>query len=143
MENTSVNNDLRIENASLRAEISELKILVKYYEEQFRLAKHRQFGVSSEKSEYDICQLNMFNEAETASDINTAEPELSEIKGHFRKRKRLTNDSLPEDLPVETVEYELTDSECICPECGGDMHVMGHDSRKELVIIPAQVKMRT
>jgi len=143
MENTTVPNNIPTEQVvELKKRIAELEALVKYYEEQFRLAKHRQFGVSSEKSEYDICQLNMFNEAETASDINTAEPELSEIKGHYRKRKRLTNDSLPEDIPVETVEYELTDIECVCPECGGNMHVMGHDSRKELVIIPAQVKIR-
>ncbi|WP_170233309.1 hypothetical protein [Sporomusa termitida] len=34
--------------------------------EQMRLARHRQFGVSSEKSQYDT--LNLFNEAEITAD---------------------------------------------------------------------------
>ena len=51
--------------AELKGRIAELEALVKYYEGQFRLAKHRQFGASSEKSEYD--QLNMFNEAEVTA----------------------------------------------------------------------------
>lgn len=38
---------------------------MKYYEEQFRLSKHRQFGASSEKSEYD--QQSLFNEAENTA----------------------------------------------------------------------------
>lgn len=31
---------------------------------QMRLARHKQFGTSSEKSEYDAGQLNLFNEVE-------------------------------------------------------------------------------
>lgn len=64
------------EIAALKARISELEVLVKYYEEQFRISKHRQYGTSSEKSEYDLAQLSIFNEAELFSDANVAEPEL-------------------------------------------------------------------
>jgi transposase len=122
------------------ARIAELEALIKFYEEQFRLAKHRQFGSSSEKSEYE--QFSFFNEAEATADANVPEPELAEIKRHFRKRKRLTNNRLPEDLPIEVVEHDLDVSEQICPECGGELHVMGREKRRELVIIPAQVKIR-
>ncbi|OCN01268.1 transposase [Clostridium sp. W14A] len=130
------------EIAELKARVSELEKLVKYYEEQFRISKHRQFGASSEKSEYDFNQLSIFNEAEFFADANAAEPELVEVEKHYRKRTRLTTDRLPEDLPVEVVEYDLPQSEQICPECGGLLHVMGHETRRELVIIPAQVKIR-
>jgi len=41
-------------------------------------------------------------------------------------------------LPVERVEYFLPKDECVCPECGGDMHIMGKDIRRELKLIPAQ-----
>jgi len=121
-------------------EIAELKALVKFYEEQFRLNKHRQFGASSEKSEYD--QLSIFNEADATADANVPEPELIEIERHYRKRTRLTTDKLPENLPIEVVEHDLPTDEQICPECGGDLHVMGRETRRELVIIPAQVKIR-
>jgi phage-related tail protein len=43
--------ELAAENAVLKNRITELESLVKYYEEQFKLAKHKQFGTSSEKSE--------------------------------------------------------------------------------------------
>ena len=125
--------------AEKEARIVELEALVRFYEEQFRLAKHRQFGTSTEKSEYD--QLSIFNEAETIADIAAAEPELVEIERHYRKRKRLVNDGLPEDLPVETVEYELPAEEQVCPECGGALHTMSREIRRELKIIPAQVKI--
>ena len=130
------------EIAALKARISELEVLVKYYEEQFRISKHRQYGASSEKSEYDLAQLSIFNEAELFSDANVAEPELVEVEKHYRKRTRLTTDKLPENLPVEVVEHDLPESERICPERGGPLHVMGRDSWEELVIVPAQVKIR-
>ena len=118
------------------ARIAELEALVKYYEEQFRLNSHRQFGASSEKSEYD--QLNMFNEAEVTADVNVPEPELVEVEKHYRKRTRLTTDRLPDDLPVEIVEHDLPVDEQVCPECGGALHIMGRDTRRELKIIPAK-----
>ena len=124
----------------LKNRITELEALVKYYEGQLKLAKHRQFGASSEKSEYD--QLSIFNETELTADANIPEPELSEIKRHFRKRSRLTNERLPEDFPVEVVEHDLAADEKECPQCGGGLHVMGRDKRRELVIVPAQVKIR-
>ncbi len=142
MRNEVKSADLENEITALKSENVELKALVKYYEEQLRLSKHRQFGVSSEKSEYDFGQLSIFNEAELFADDKVPEPELLEIEKHYRKRTRLTTDKLPDDLPVEVIEHELPESERICPECGGELHVMGSDSRRELVIIPAQVKIR-
>ena len=106
------------------------------------LNKRRQFGASSEKSEYDFRQLLIFNEAEATADANVPEPELVEVEHHYRKRTRLTTDKLPDNLPIEIVEHELPANEQICPECGGDLHVMGRDTRRELVIVPAQVKIR-
>lgn len=130
------------EIVALKARISELETLVKYYEERFRISKQRQYGASSEKSEYDFTQLSIFNEAELFTDVSVPEPELVEVEKHYRKRTRLTTDKLPEDLAVEVVEHDLPESEQVCPECGGELHVMGRDTRRELVIVPAQVKIR-
>ncbi len=120
------------------ARIAELEALVKYYEAQFRLNKHRQFGASSEKSEYDFSQLSIFNESEATADANVPEPELAEVKKHYRKRNRLVNDSLPEELPVETVEHDLSAGDKECPQCGEMMHRIGKEIRRELKIIPAK-----
>ena len=118
------------------ARITELEALVKFFEEQFRLHKHRQFGASSEKSEYD--QFGLFNEAEATADVEAKEPELTEVATHFRKRTRLVTDKLPDDLPVEEVIHDLPESERDCPECGSDMHIMGRrTARRELKLIPA------
>lgn len=130
------------ETAALKARVAELEALVKYYEERLRLSRHKLFGASSEQSAHNPDQISLFNEAEVLADANVPEPELIEIEKHYRKRTRLTTDKLPEDLPVEVVEHDLPENEKVCPECGGELHVMGRDSRRELVIIPAQVKIR-
>jgi len=122
------------------ARIIELEALVKFFEEHFRLHKHRQFGASSEKSEYD--QLGLFNEAEATADVEAKEPELTEVAAHFRKRTRLVTDKLPDDLPVEEVIHDLPESERDCPECGSDMHIMGRrTARRELRLIPAKASI--
>ncbi len=126
--------------AQQAARIAELETLVRYYEERFRLSQHRAFGASSEKSEYD--QLSIFNEIEATVDPKVPEPELVEVEKHFRSRTRLTTDKLPDNLPVEIVEHELPKEDQICPACGEEMHVMGRETRRELVIVPAQVKIR-
>jgi len=128
------------EYESLKAQNADLTKQVEWFINQQRLAQHRRFGASSEKSEYE--QLTIFNEVEATATVNEPEPELTEVVKHFRKRKRLVNDRLPEDLPVEVIEHDLLPEAQVCPECSSDMHVMGRDTRRELVIIPAQVKIR-
>ena len=141
MKSIVYNDKLVSENAELKNRVTELEALVKYYEEQFRLAKHKQFGASSEKSEYDIDQISLFNETEATASKDAPEPELVEIEKHYRKRKRSASDRLPDDLPLEVIDHKLPDDEQLCGECGGALHVMGHEVRRELVIIPAQAKI--
>ena len=129
------------EYENLKTENAELLQKVNWLMEQFRLSKHRQFGASSEKSEYDCTQLNLFNEAEITADKTAAEPELVEIDKHYRKRKRSAADRLPEDLPIEVIEHKLSESERICPKCAGALHIMSKETRRELVITPAQAKI--
>ena len=129
-----------IEYESLKAKNAELSKQVEWFMAQFKLSQHRRFGVSSEKSEYE--QLSLFNEIEATADVNIAEPELTEIARHFRKRKRLISDRLPDDLLIETVEHDLPLEDRNCPECGGNLHVMGRETRRELVVIPPQMKIR-
>jgi len=133
--------DLQAEIEALKSENAQLKALIKYYEEQFRLSQQRRFGASSEKNAITPGQILLFDEAEVYSDVTAPEPELVEVEKHYRRASR-TVDRLPEDLPVETIHHELPEEERICPECGEPLHVMSQDTRRELVIIPAQVQVR-
>ncbi|GHU40643.1 transposase [Clostridia bacterium] len=131
----------KTEYDNFRTHIAALNAKVEWLMEQFRLSQHRRFGTSSEKStQNEFEQLNLFNEAEIASDILVPESELVEIEQHFRKRKNMVNQSkLPNNLPIEVIEHDLPEEEQICPECGGDLHVIGKETlRRELKLIPAK-----
>ena len=101
-----------------------------------RLAKHRQFGTFSEQTSSG--QLSLFNEAESNADLTAPEPEITEVKAHYRKKTRLVTDRLPEDLPIEIINHELPEKDRVCPDCGSGLHVMGHETLEELKIIPAK-----
>lgn len=116
--------------------ITELEQQIQWLMSQIRLAKHQQFGASSEQT--NVEQMSLFSEAEVT--VNPAEPEssLSKVKAYYRKKTRLMTDKLPEDLSVEIIEHELPETERLCPDCGGQLHTMGRETREELKIIPAK-----
>jgi len=127
-----------------RTEYESLKQQISWLIEQLKLSRRRQFGVSSEKSDYsqlnffDSSDPNLFDEAEDNSDNSDKEPDIEEVKAYRRKKARTSADRLPPDLPVEIIEHQLSDDEQTCPECGGHLHVMGHEVREELKLIPAK-----
>ena len=116
--------------------IAELEQQIHWFVTQIRLAKNKQFGVSSEQT--NVIQMSIFNEAESTADLTLSDPELTEVKTHYRKRTRLTTDKLPKDLPVEVIEHKLPVKECVCQDCGNTLHTMGREKREELKIIPAK-----
>ena len=126
----------RAEYDALLAQNAELTNQVKWLMEQMRLARHKEYGPSSEKSKYD--HEDLFNEAEATADARVPEPELTEIQRHYRKTSRESKDRLPADLPVEVVEHFLPEEEQSCPECSSSLHIMGKDIRRELKLIPAK-----
>lgn len=124
---------------NLIAQNKELSQKIQWLMETIKLSNKKIFGSSSEKTvEEESAQLSIFNEAEETANIKKPEPELEEVKSHYRK-KRTKKDRLPADLPVEIIEYRLNLDELDCPNCGEEMHEMGKEVvREELKIIPAQ-----
>ena len=96
--------------------------------EALRLARHKQFGASSEKSEDTLMeQLSfLFNEAEVFAAAAEAE-ESTEVARHKRRKKNndYTIGSIPEGLPVERIEHRLEGEELVCPQCGDTMTEIG------------------
>ena len=69
----------------LEQQNAELVARLKWYEEQFRLSRHKQFGASSEKTQTE--QLSLFNEAEDTANPKAEEPTLETIT--YQRRKKL------------------------------------------------------
>lgn len=119
-------------------QIEELTARLNWYEEQFKLSQQKRFGASSEQTTSD--QLSIFNEAEKESRPEKEEPTIEEIT-YKRKRKKGLNKNSFDDLPVEIIEYKLEEEDKNCPTCDSPLHEMSKEIRKELKIIPAQVKI--
>jgi len=121
---------------SLADENAKLKILNDWYLEQFRLAQHRRYGASSEKTMLPD-QLGLFNEAEVLADDV---PESETVGPYNRKKRKGKREEFYDGLPTEQIIHELPEDERVCPECGGPLHACGHEVlRREVKVIPAQV----
>jgi transposase len=138
--NIEKNSELSLEDlCQLQAqEIEELSAKLNWYEEQFKLNQQKRFGASSEKTDPD--QLSIFNEAEKEFRPEKEEPTVEEITYKRKRRKGLNKKSF-EDLPVERIEYTLPEEEKNCPSCNNHLHEMSKEIRRELKVIPAQVKI--
>lgn len=72
------------------------------------------------------------------------EPTLEEITYKRAKKKPSNQLSLTDQidqLPTEEIHYDLTEDEKICPQCDGSLHQMSETVRKEVVFVPASVKV--
>ena len=134
------------ENRNLRENLTETQASLKLAEEKLRRALKRMFGSNSEHIARDgdmYEQLSfVFNEQELIADTEPAETEVVEVKGHKRKRVKSGSieDIIPDDAPVEVIEYRPDDISC--PECGSEMEEIGKEVRRTLVLVRKHYKIR-
>jgi transposase len=128
------NKKLQYKTEHLESENKKLELKIKWYEEQLRLNAKNKYGKSSEQTSNQL-QLDLFNEAESLT-TKLTEPEVEFIQYERNKRRKEKQLDLS-DLPVETIEYTIEDTDC--PSCASHMHVMTKEIRKELKVIPAQL----
>lgn len=117
-------------------QIADLSAKLSWYEEQYRLSQQQRYG---RKSEAGDGQLSIFNEPEKEADLKAEEPTI-EVATHQRKKRGKNREDLSE-LPTETIHYRLNEEELSCQTCGNDLHEMSTEVRRELEIIPAEVKV--
>ena len=136
----------RAEYEKLQAQskrISELESRVDLLMEALRLARHKQFGASSEKSEDSLMeQLSfLFNEAEVFSAAAKEEAEkVTVVAAHKRHKKHeYTLDNIPEGIETKQVEHRLEGEDLVCPQCGDTMTEIGKEVVRTLEIVPAQM----
>ncbi|MFC5468476.1 IS66 family transposase [Cohnella suwonensis] len=122
------------------AKIAELTAKLNWYQEQFRLAQQKRFGASSEKTNPDQVEMDLFNEAEILATPDSEEPSVETVT-YSRKKAVGNREAKLDQFPVETVDYTLTESEQVCSCCGGALHEMSTEIRNEIAIVPAEVKV--
>ena len=133
-----------IDGKSAELRVMELRIAV--LEEQLRLAAHKRFGASSEKTDPAQPVLpELFNEAESlagASAANEAAAPDDQITVPAHTRKTGGRKPFPDNLPRERVEHDIAEAEKLCP-CGSG-HArprIGEVVSEQADIEPAKVKI--
>lgn len=121
--------------------VDKLTIELEWYKEQFRLLQQKRFGSSSEKTNPDQLNLPLFNEAEIEADLEETEETQETVTYQRGKKKKGQREIQIGHLPVETVEYHLSKEEQNCSCCGEELHSMSTETRRELKLIPAEVKV--
>ena len=115
--------------------------------DRLSVANRARFGASSEKYAEGYEQMSLFNEAEEASDLSSAEPEFEEIAPNAYKRKKRSGKK-EEDLSkfptTKVIKYKLTGEYHYC-DCGWGAHtkmkVAFTESKKSLEFIPARFEV--
>ena len=115
----------------------QLEAKVRWFEEQFHLSRHKQFGASSERSIKE--QPYLFNEAEVIAESGPVEECIRQSITYDRKKP--DRKPIPKNLPMERIEYRLSEEEQICTACGCHLHEMSEELRHEVKLVPAQVKI--
>lgn len=139
---------LEAENAKLSATLRAHDLLVQTLRTRIAKLQKQAFGKSSEKIEREIGQLELaledlqvaIAEADETAGLDDAGEEgiatpsgaTAEVKAP-RRRPRISKDA-----PRERRELDPGDS---CPDCGGDLRILGEDVSELIDIIAAQLKV--
>lgn len=137
---------LQAENAKISATLRAHDALIQTLRLRIAKLKKQVFGQSSEKIEREVEQLELALEdlliaaAESATtavhdDQHEAAVEVGDDAAVRPSRRRpRVSDSMPRE------RHEMDPGSC-CPDCGGDMRVVGEDVSEMLDLIAAQLKV--
>jgi transposase len=138
---------LQAENARMSATIWANDLLIQTLQMRIAKLKKQAFGKSSEKIEREIEQLELALEdlliasaesATTPSDEDEADPAPEAKTGDVDKHKPRRRPRVSEATPRE--RRELDPGSC-CPDCGGDLRLVGEDMSEMLDLVAAQLKV--
>ncbi|BAQ67585.1 transposase [Rhodovulum sulfidophilum] len=135
---------LEAENAKMSASLRAHDLLVQSLRARIAKLQKQAFGKSSEKIEREIEQLELaledlqvaLAEADTTPEVDeddVANEEVAQAAPKSRRRPKVSK-----DIPRERREFDPGDT---CPDCGGDLRVVGEDVSELLDMIAAQLKV--
>jgi transposase len=138
---------LQAENARMAATIRAHDQLIQTLRLRIAKLKKQAFGKSSEKIEREIEQLELALEdlliasaesATTPAGEDEADTASDETTGETVGRKPRRRPRVSEATPRE--RRELDPGSC-CPDCGGDLRLVGEDMSEMLDLVAAQLKV--
>lgn len=101
----------------------------------------RHVGRSSEKISEGQLSLFLDKLSDLKGDVQTPRKRLPKTKKNKQKKKGHGRRPLPEHLPREVVEQDLTEDEKTCSECGSEKKSIGYDKSETLEFVPAHFKV--
>ena len=107
-------------------------------EHQVEQLLRRQYGPRRESVDPD--QLRLFADEEAEGDP-VSPPEPQDTAAARRRWRRRGRQRLPEHLPRERIEYELTAEELACPDCGCVRAKIGEEVSEQLEYVPASMRV--
>ena len=137
---------LQAENARMSATLRAHDLLVQSLRNRIAKLQKQAFGKSSEKIEREIEQLELaledlqvaMAEADEATVADKPEDTTAATEGAPEDRKPRRRPRISKDAPRERRELDPGDN---CPDCGGDLRVIGEDVSELLDLIAAQLKV--
>lgn len=139
---------LEAENAKLSATLRAHDLLVQTLRTRIAKLQKQAFGKSSEKIEREIEQLElpledlqvaMAEANETVGPDGNAEEDIATSnEGTSEEKLPRRRPRISKDAPRERRELDPGDS---CPDCGGDLRVLGEDVSELIDMIAAQLKV--
>lgn len=132
-----------LQNRAIDSIESQVRDYINHLIEQFILARHRQFGISSEQVSG---QSRLFDEAEAlAADTTEAQdtapiPPVVPDAGKPAVKARGKRAPLPTELPRVDIVHDVPEALRTCP-CGTPMVVIGQQVSEQLDIVPMQIRV--
>ncbi len=136
---------------SQQTTIADLQSRLTRLEHSFEQLLRSKYGPRSER--VDPHQLDLFDQPEAGLDETddaeppptptpppTPEPDEGITVQEHRRRGGGRN-VLPDHLPREVIEHDLTEDEKCCPECGETRQRIGCETSDQLEFVPAQLKV--
>lgn len=139
--------ELQAKNQQMSATLRAHDLMVQALRIRIAKLKKQKFGSSSEKIEREIEQLELALEDLQVAKAEAAEPpaeeddnsdtdaQTSKASASETKRRRL---KVSKDAPRERRDLDPGDN---CPDCGGDLRVLGEDVSELIDMISAQLKV--
>jgi len=134
----------RARRVQMAATVKAYEVLVQALKVRIARLRRQKFGRSSEKIEREIEQLELALEAlEVKIAADDTSPEADEAAGDGAQStrpapRRRGKPRISEDAPRERV---VLDPGEVCPECGGELRVLGEDISEILEFVAARLKV--